>query len=245
MVCTLSTDNLTALYPIRSYRVRGAPAPPFTILQTARACIAAPDRFLPVTIGTDHRKITLIDATTGFANPAKELLQEAQRVFGEDTNVATIVSIGSGEVETSKVPDGDDDDALVEALQRVRLTTEPTHAELEARLHDTFIYFRFKVDRDFEGGMDASLLHSYTSTYLQKVEVSRRLDEAMKSIHARPKGVVLKELSEWCISSFYLLSDCLRLGDRSGGQVEATTVGSTYVCRARRYSRINAENSLR
>jgi hypothetical protein len=137
MVCSLTTADLTVLYPIHSYRTRGAPPPPPTIPQAARACIAAPYRFLPVTIGT------LIDATTGFANPAKELLQEAQRVFGEDANVTIIVSIGSGKVKTSKVSEGDDESALVEALKRVALNTETTDAELEGRLHDTFIYFRF------------------------------------------------------------------------------------------------------
>ena len=195
MVCVLSTDNLTALYPIRSYRARGAPPPPFTILQVARACVASPDRFLPVTIGTGHRKVTLIDATTGFANPAKELLQEAQRVFGEDANVATIVSIGSGKVKVTKMSKGDDEDALVEALKRVALNTETTHAELEARLHDAFVYFRFNVDQGLDNSMDASALHSYTSTYLEETSISRRLDEAMRSIHTRPKGVSLKELS--------------------------------------------------
>jgi hypothetical protein len=204
MVCTLSTVNLTALYPIRSYRIRGAPAPPFTILQVARACVAAPDRFLPVTIGTDHRKVTLIDATTGFANPAKELLLEAQRIFGEDTNVATIISVGSGEVKTSKASFGDDENALVEALKQVGLNTETTHGELEARLHDAFIYFRFNVNQDFEDGMDTSSVHSYTSIYLEKAGVSRRLDEAMQSFHVRPKGVTLKELSEYILNLFLL-----------------------------------------
>jgi hypothetical protein len=195
MVCTLSTANLTTLYPIRSYRARGAPPPPFTILQAARACIAAPDRFLPVTIGIGHRKVTLIDATTGFANPAKELLQEAQRVFGEDANVATIVSIGSGKVKITKMSKGDDENALVEALKRVALNTETTHAELEARLHDAFVYFRFNVDHDLDDGMEASVVHSHTSTYLEETLISRRLDEAMRSIHTRPKGVLLKDLS--------------------------------------------------
>ena len=196
MVCTLSTADLTVLYPIHSYRTRGAPPMSLTILQAARACVAAPDRFLPVTIGTGHRKVTLIDATTGFANPTKELLQEAQRVFGEDANMATIVSIGSGEVKASKLSKGDDENALVEALKRVALNTETTHGELEGRLHDTFIYFRFNVDHGFEDVMDASLVHSYTSIYLKKAGVNRRLDEAMQSMHSRPKGAALKELSE-------------------------------------------------
>jgi len=195
MVCTLSTANLNTLYLIRSYRARGAPPPPFTILQVARACVAAPDRFLPVAIGTGHRKVTLMDATTGFANPAKELLQEAQRVFGEDANVATIVSIGSGKVKALNVSKGDDEDALVEALKRVALNTEATHAELEARLHDAFVYFRFNVDQDLDHGVGASVVHSYTSTYLEKPGISRRLDEVMRSIHTKPKGVSLKELS--------------------------------------------------
>jgi hypothetical protein len=197
VVCALNTTNLTALYPIRSYRARGAAPPPFTILEAARACIASPDRFLPVTVGTGHREVTLVDATSGFANPTKELLQEAQRVFGEESNVATIVSIGSGKFTITKMSEGDDENALVEALKRVSLNTETTHAELETRLHDSFIYFRFNVDQDLDCGMRASVLQSHTSTYLEKVGISKRLDEAIKSIHNRPKGMTIKDLSEY------------------------------------------------
>jgi hypothetical protein len=199
IVCALNTTNLTALYPIRSYRARGAAPPPFTILEAARACIASPERFLPVTVGSGHRRVTLVDATSGFANPTKELLQEAQRVFGEDANVATVVSIGSGKCMTSKVSEGNDENALVEALKRVALNTETTHAELETRLQDTFIYFRFNVDKDLDCGMDTSVLNSHTSAYLEKASISRRLDEAIKSIQNRPKGMTIKELSEYPI----------------------------------------------
>jgi hypothetical protein len=200
IVCALNTTNLTTLYPIRSYRARGAAPPPFTILEAARASIASPERFLPVAVGTGHRKVTLVDATTGFANPTKELLQEAQRVFGEDAKVATVVSIGSGKGTTLNVSEGDDENALVEALKRVALNTEATHAELETRLHDAFIYFRFNVDQDLDYGMDASVLHSHTSAYLEKASISRHLDEAMKSIQNRPKGMTIKELSEYSSS---------------------------------------------
>jgi hypothetical protein len=200
IVCTLSTADLTTLYPIRSYRVRGASPPPFTILDAAHACIASPERFLPVTVDSGHRKVTLVDATSGFANPTKELLQEAQRVFGEDSKVATIISIGSGRCKTLNVLEGDDENALEAELKRVALNTEATHAELEARLQDAFIYFRFNVDLDLEYGMDASMVRWHTSAYLEKASIRQRLDEATKSIQNQPKGMTTKELSEYPIS---------------------------------------------
>ena len=83
----------------------------------------------------------------------------------------------------------------MEALKRVALNTETTHAELEARLHDAFVYFRFNVDQDLDDGTEASVVHSHTSTYLEETLISRRLDEVMRSIHTKPKGVSLKELS--------------------------------------------------
>ena len=38
----------------------------------------------------------LTDAMVGYVNPAKELLREAQDLFGEDAEVAGIVSTGAG-----------------------------------------------------------------------------------------------------------------------------------------------------
>jgi len=119
-VCTLvRTDYLSTLYPIRSYRTRGGPAPWYTILQAACASVAFPDRFLPVTLGFGHTRVILVDATVGYANPTKELLLEAQEVFGKEAQVSAIVSIGSGRDTPSKLAERHEENGMMAALMQV------------------------------------------------------------------------------------------------------------------------------
>jgi hypothetical protein len=196
VVCTSSIMDLTALYPIRSYQPRGAPALPCTILQAACASVASPAKFLPVTIGKDNRNMTLVDAMASYPNPTAELLREAQRVFGEDGKVATVISIGSGKKVTPDLLARGDQNRLVEAMQGSVLDPEITHEELEARLHETHLYFRFNVARDLGNRVDSPDIYAHTATYLGEADTNKRLDEAIKSIRRRSGGIALKELSK-------------------------------------------------
>jgi hypothetical protein len=226
-VCTLCTDDLSTLYPIRSYPSRGAPAPPCTILQAACASVAFPDRFLPVTLGSGHRRVILVDATVGYANPTKDLLLEAQEVFGEDAHVSAIVSIGSGKHAVSKPAERHEENGMMAALMQVinfvlfllllgyrgkdnaSQTTppkiildqvsrdgEPTHAELQHRLREAFIYYRLNVDQNLAGLTDASRIYSLTQVYMKKPDINGQLNDVVKAIQTRPNGKTLKELSK-------------------------------------------------
>jgi hypothetical protein len=193
-VCTSNASNLSILHPIRSYRTRSAQTAPCTILEAACACIASPDTFLPVKIGVGHKQVTLVDALTVAANPGKELLREAQRVFGEEAEVATILSIGAGKGDvwgTSLISGSD----LREAVKRATTSCEPVHEELYSRLRQTAIYFRLNVDRG--SGLPMDLSSANLAAYLEEGVVSDRVDDAIKSILDRPTGVKLKDISEW------------------------------------------------
>jgi hypothetical protein len=149
-----------------------------------------------VTIGKDDRKITLIDAMANYPNPTRELLQEAQRVFGEDAKVTTVISIGSSKKKASDVSAGVDQNVLVEAVKDTVINAEITHKELETRLHETHLYFRFNVVHDFGSRVDSSEIYSHTATYLGEADTNKRLNEAIKSIRNRSSGMMLKELSK-------------------------------------------------
>jgi hypothetical protein len=56
--------------------------------------MAIPSYFLPVKIGRSHQ--SFIGGVLGANNPTRELLKEAGTVFGNETKVAQIVSIGCG-----------------------------------------------------------------------------------------------------------------------------------------------------
>jgi hypothetical protein len=192
-VCTSSTSNLSLIHPLRSYRTRSARTAPCTILEAACACIAYPDTFLPVSIGSGHKQITLVDALTVAANPGKELLREAQRVFGDDMEVATILSIGAGKGDVWGVSIASGAD-LREVVKRAATSCEPVHEELYSRLRQASIYFRINVERG--SGPQMELTSENVSAYLEEGLVSDRVDEAVKSIHLRPMGVMLKDISE-------------------------------------------------
>jgi hypothetical protein len=162
-------------------------------LEAACACVASPDIFLPVNVGLGHRQITLVDALAVVANPGKELLREAQRVFGDDAEAATILSIGAGKGDVWSASTTSSSE-MREAVKRATTSCEPVHEELYLRLHHTLIYFRLNVDRG--SGPQMRLSSSAISAYLEEGVVSDKLDDAIKSIHRRPTGVKLKDISE-------------------------------------------------
>jgi hypothetical protein len=167
---------------------------PCTILEAACACIAFPDTFLPVIIGSGHKQVTLVDGLAVAANPGKELLREAQRVFGDDMEVSTILSIGAGKGDVWGVSIASGEE-LREAVKRATTSCEPLHEELYLRLRQTSIYFRLNVERG--SGSPMELTSANVSAYLGEGAISDRVDEVVKSIHLRPKGVKLKDISEY------------------------------------------------
>jgi hypothetical protein len=156
--------------------------------------VAYPDTFLPVSIGAGHKQVTLVDALTVAANPGKELLREAQRAFGDDAEVSTILSIGAGKGDVWGVLTTSSSE-MKEAVKRASTSCEPVHEELYLRLRQTSIYFRLNVDRG--SGPQMQLSSSAISAYLEEGVISDRLDEVIKNIHVRPTGVKLKDISEY------------------------------------------------
>jgi hypothetical protein len=166
---------------------------PCTILEAACACVAYPDSFLPVVIGSGHKQVTLVDGLAVAANPGKELLREAQRVFGDETEVATILSIGAGKGDMWDVSTASGSD-LREAMKRATMSCEPVHEELYSRLRQTSIYFRLNVERG--SGPQMQLSWSAICAYLEEGVVSDGVDDMIRSIHLRPMGVKLNDISE-------------------------------------------------
>jgi hypothetical protein len=156
--------------------------------------VASPDTFLPVNIGVGHKQVTLVDGLAIAANPGKELLREAQRVFGDDAEASTILSIGAGKGDVWDLSIASSSE-LREAVKRATTSCEPVHEELYSRLRQTLIYFRLNVERG--SGPEMELSSANVSAYLEEGVISDRVDEAMKSIHLRRIGVKLKDISEY------------------------------------------------
>jgi hypothetical protein len=194
VVCAANAANISTLYPIQSYRARGMPPPPCTILQAACACVASPDRFMPVVLGEGPRRVVLVDAMAGHANPTKALLREAESVYGTDAEVATVISIGAGKWNVQAIQDNGRGVGLDEALKQGFVSCEQAHEELQHRLRQSSVYFRFNADKELDD--EAEVILAHTSAYLQESLTSSRLDEALNRIRSRPAGLTLKDISE-------------------------------------------------
>ena len=208
IVCTSNTANVSVVHPIRSYRTRGALSPSCTVLQAACACVASPDTFHPVTIGVGHRRAVLINAMVACANPTKELLGEAQDVFGEDAEVASIVSIGAGKRIIRVVFEDGGEMGIGEGLRRIA-TCEQVHDDLQGRLEETNIYYRFNVEQELS--VDPGVVLAHVSAYLREKATSGRVDRGIKSIQYHPTGVKLKDISK-CILISQLVLKLRRFG---------------------------------
>jgi hypothetical protein len=171
--------------------------------------VSSPDTFLPINIGIGHKQVMLVNGLVVAANPAKELLHEAQRVFGDNIEVATILSIGAGKGNVWSVSMANGSE-LREAVNLATTSCEPVHEELYSRLRQTSIYFRLNFERG--SGPQMELSSANVSAYLEEGMISDRVDEAVKSIHLRPMGVKLKDISE-CESIFNYNTHLGRFGD--------------------------------
>ena len=136
----------------------------------------------------------LIDAMAVCANPAKELLQEAQDVFGEDIEVANIISIGAGKENIEVIFEAGREVGIGNGLRRGTGTCEQVHNDLYGRLQETKIYYRFNMERELS--IHPKDVFAYVSAYLGEKSTSAMIDSAVKSIHSPPTGVRLKEISE-------------------------------------------------
>lgn len=145
---------------------------------------------MPVKIGSGHKEVVLTDAMIGYANPTKEILLKAQEAFGEEVEVSTIMSIGAGKVEMRA-------DGIDEGLKRGSTLCEQVHEELQKRLGTTNIYYRFNIERTL--GRGPKSIFGEMSAYLGESMVSNRLDEAIESVKRRPRGALLKTISEYNI----------------------------------------------
>jgi hypothetical protein len=81
-----------------------------------------------------------------------------------------------------------------EAVRRAATNCEPVHEEIYSRLQQTSIYFQLNFERRSDNQLELS--SATVSAYLGEGLVSEIINRAFKSIHHRPTGVKLKDISE-------------------------------------------------
>lgn len=164
-----------------------------TIWEAGRATSAAPTFFKRISIGDPGLQEEFVDAGIGCNNPVQYLVQEAQREFGPQREVACIVSIGTGKPKVAgfkapglwqRVVPLD----LIRVLAAISTSSEVVASETETRYRNCRgLYHRLNVDRglervSLEEWKKLGEVKTHTEAYLRADNVSQRIDMIVNSL---------------------------------------------------------------
>jgi hypothetical protein len=152
-----------------------------------------------------------VAAGLGANNPVSDVITEAHELFGGESSVAFLLSLGTGHPGTIPVsPDGNVD--IHRLMREMMNDCEQRAQEVERRLGRVGIYFRFSVKQGMQnihGGQvtDPSWISSQTDAYLSDQRTSENIDALLQTFSAPNKHVTLSQLGEFflLVSSLFLI----------------------------------------
>ena len=195
-VCAVSTSDVThAASPtlFRSYEVAKNKSYNCKIWEAARATSAAPTFFKRIRIGPPASGVEYVDAGLGCNNPVKQVIAEAAQVFGENAQVACVISVGTGQAGSKSYGSPDAfqkwlPTKLVGVLKEMATDSGKTAEEMNQRYRNTpGIYYRFDVDH----GLDSVSLdewkrlgdvRAHTQNYMRLEANNRSFDDTVAAL---------------------------------------------------------------
>lgn len=190
----------------RTYMVRESESYNCPIWQAARATSAAPTFFKRIRIGQKGLEEEFVDGGLGCNNPVKQVLEEAEAVFGSDRCVACIISIGCGQagVIGLKSPDAFQRALpldLVSVLRKIATECETAAEEIERCFKGVpNVYFRLNVEQGMQSvtladGEKLGEVVQHTMEYIQKLVVRQKVNAAVEAIRGQRAVIKCAEIS--------------------------------------------------
>lgn len=194
-----TTANVTHPQTFRTYPSRLSKLNP-SIVDALCATMATPRFFSPAKIGPPLRQQSFIGGALGANNPTRELLAEAADVFGNDTRVAQIITLGSGRPRMIALGNSTADGELDQTSGRIGADCETVARDLSARLYNINAYLRLNVDRGMENlrfsdWSDVGNIESYTTAYVEATHVTQSIDTSLKALQERIGTATLGQIS--------------------------------------------------
>ena len=156
--------------------------------------------FPPVKIGPRLREESFIGGPIGANNPTRELLREASVIFGDDTRVAQIISIGAGYANALSLDSSQPTEVANNTLKTIILDCQMVATELSTRLINVSAYVRLNADFQAENssvddwnGLRA--IEKSTETYIETATVNRALEESGRYLEDRIGTATLGQIS--------------------------------------------------
>ncbi|KAJ7085282.1 FabD/lysophospholipase-like protein, partial [Mycena epipterygia] len=198
-VCAQSAHTMRGNIPVlfRTYDSPEEPAAVCKIWEATRATSADPTFFKRIEIGP--RRESFIDGGLGRNNPTGTLLDEASTLF-PGRRVACVISIGTGQVETTAIPKPSVFQrvlplAVIRAMTDIAIECEATNQEMTKRFtRMPRVYFRFNVEQGIqniklEEWERLGEVSSHMKNYMQHEGVRQQLGELVQVLREQV-GVV-------------------------------------------------------
>jgi len=139
-------------------------------------------------------------AASGAVNPIYEVITEAHRLFGGDSSVVSLLSLGIGHPGIVALPPAGGEVTLLRIMRDMMHDCEQRAQEIEQRISRVGIYSRFSVEQgmqnDHAGGpIDAAWIVAQTEDYLSRHDTSGKLNLFLQNVGVQTGLITLDQLS--------------------------------------------------
>jgi hypothetical protein len=190
--------NAASKVSLRSYSARGHLPSTITVIEAILATCAAPPRFSSVTSGSGYNKKEYIGPSFGSTNPVREVITEAHSLFGGDSGIASLLSLGTGHPGVISFPSSGGAD-LHGMMRDMMSDCEQRAQEIEQQIGRVGIYFRFSVEQGMQSDhlgpvADPSQVMAQTESYIADHRTSEKISEFIQYFDTSTRHVTLDQL---------------------------------------------------
>ena len=205
-VCAMPAKNMAHPRCFRTYQVRENPSPNCFIWEASRATTAAPIIFKRISIAEKGRaKEEFIDGGIRCNNPVNQVIEEAQRLFGDDSTMRCLINIGTGHPGIIGLSEPDSfqkvlPTKMIGVLKRVATDCESIAEDVAKRFKNHADYFfRYSVTHgvgsiSLEEWKSIAEIETHTNAYLQQVQISSSIDKVV-NILCRPQAMNVSNIT--------------------------------------------------
>jgi hypothetical protein len=169
------------------------------VVEAVLATCATQPEFIPISSGSGFKLREYI-AASGAANPIYEVITESHLLFGGDSSMASLLSLGVGHPGIITLPSAGGEVTLHRTMRDMMYDCEQRAQEIEQRIGRAGIYSRFSVEQGMQDGhpggpVDVAWTVAQTEDYLTRHETGEKLDLLLKAFGAQTGPITLDQLS--------------------------------------------------
>jgi hypothetical protein len=200
MIPVTQTENASSTIMLRNYPSRDVSLD-MTIIDAVLTSCATPSLLVPTEFDYKGAVQKYISGAAILPNPVNEVIAAAHDVFGKETKIACLISIGAGRASIASIPTGPTGFDEAEFLRRVFLDGERIAQAFRSRTTNLRLYHRFSVEQGFqENGStpwrDGEGITTCTQDYLQDTTVDNSLGRCVGLLTSRVGLATLEQLRE-------------------------------------------------